>query len=94
MFETIANKYQRTLKRKLKVPEIAGREVSWTSFAWVRMAHGAGIHVSVCVLACLDCQNQFTCELKLFAQVALTISVCSRICGFTNGLRSNTKLLK
>ena len=35
----IANKYyegkmQRTLKRELKVPEIAGREVSWTSFAW------------------------------------------------------------
>ena len=34
-----ANKYyegqmQRTLKRELKVPEIAGREVSWTSFAW------------------------------------------------------------
>ena len=35
----IANKYyvekmQRTLKRESKVPEIAGREVSWTSFAW------------------------------------------------------------
>ena len=35
----IANKYyegkmQRTLKRELQVPEIAGREVSWTSFAW------------------------------------------------------------
>ena len=35
----IANKYfegkmQRTLKRELKVPEIAGREVTWTSFAW------------------------------------------------------------
>ena len=27
-------KMQRTLKRELKVPEIAGREVSWTSFAW------------------------------------------------------------
>ena len=35
----IANKYyegkmQRNLKRELKVPGIAGREVSWTSFAW------------------------------------------------------------
>ena len=35
----IANKnyegqMQRTLKRELKVPEIAGRELSWTSFAW------------------------------------------------------------
>ena len=35
----IANKYyegkmQRTLKRELKVPEIAGREVSWTSSDW------------------------------------------------------------
>ena len=35
----IVNKYcegkmQRTLKRELKVPEIAGKEVSWTSFAW------------------------------------------------------------
>ena len=35
----IANKYhegkvKRTLERELKVPEIAGREVSWTSFAW------------------------------------------------------------
>ena len=35
----IANKYyegkmQRTLNRELKVPEIAGREVNWTSFAW------------------------------------------------------------
>ena len=35
----IGNKYhegkvKRILKRELKVPEIAGREVSWTSFAW------------------------------------------------------------
>ena len=35
----VANKYhegkmQRTLKRELKVPGIAGREVTWTSFAW------------------------------------------------------------
>ena len=35
----IANKYyegktQRTLKRELNVLEIAGRELSWTSFAW------------------------------------------------------------
>ena len=35
----MANKYnegktQRTLKRELKVPGIAGREVSWTSFVW------------------------------------------------------------
>ena len=35
----IANKYcerkmQKTSKSVLKVPEIAGREVSWTSFAW------------------------------------------------------------
>ena len=35
----IANKYsegkmQRTLKRYFKVPDIFGREVNWTSFAW------------------------------------------------------------
>ena len=32
----IANegKMQRTLNRELKVPEIAGKEVNWTSFAW------------------------------------------------------------
>ena len=39
MFETDSNKYyegkmQRTLKRKFEVPEGAGREVSWSSFAW------------------------------------------------------------
>ena len=38
-FRPVANKcyegqMQTTLKRELKVPEIAGREVSWTSFAW------------------------------------------------------------
>ena len=27
-------KMQRTLKRELKVPETAGREMSWTNFAW------------------------------------------------------------
>ena len=35
----IANQYyegkmHRTLKKSLKVPEITGRELSWTSFAW------------------------------------------------------------
>ena len=35
----IGNKYsegktQRSLKRELKAPEIVGREMSWTSFAW------------------------------------------------------------
>ena len=61
----MANKYcegkmqRRTLKRELKVPEIAGREVSWTSCA----AHGAGIHVNVCVVACFVCQNQFCLKL-------------------------------
>ena len=64
----IANKYhegkmKRTLKRELKVPEIAGREVSWTSFAWLRLAHNAGnAVVGICVVACLVCQCQFPCE--------------------------------
>ena len=31
--------------------EIAGRKMSWTSFARVRFAHDANIHVSVCVVA-------------------------------------------
>ena len=28
----------------------------------MRLAHDAGVHVGVCVVACLVCQNQFTCE--------------------------------
>ena len=64
----IANKYylredaEDIVKRKLKVPEIAGREVSWTSFCLVSLAHDAGVHIGVCVVAFLVCQNQFTCE--------------------------------
>ena len=50
----MANKYyegkmQRTLKRESKVPEIAGME--FDQFCFVRLARGAGIHVSVCVVA-------------------------------------------
>ena len=44
-------------------------------FCLVRLAHGAGIHVSVCVVACLVCQNQFTCELN-FLRRSHSLSVC------------------
>ena len=74
----IANKYyegkmQRTLKRELKVSEIAGSELD--QFCLVRLAHGAGIHVSVCVVACLVCQNQFTCELNIMRR-SHSLPVC------------------
>ena len=94
----IANTYfegktQRTLKRELQVPEIVVRGSELHQFCLVRLAHGAGIHVSVCVVACLDCQNQFTCQLDLLRR-SHSLSVCSHILGFTNGLCSNAKLLK
>ena len=58
-------------------------------FCLVRLVRGAGIHVSVCVVACVDCENQFTCELN-FLRRSHSLSVCVlRIWGFTNGLRSN-----
>ena len=36
---------------------------------------GVDIHVSVCVVACLVCQNQFTCELKIL-RGSHALSVC------------------
>ena len=48
-------------------------------FFFVRLAPGACIHVSVCVVACFVCENQFTCELNFFASVALTISVFTHL---------------
>ena len=56
----IANKnFERKLakdfeKRELKVPEIAGKEVSWTSFCLVRLAHDVGIQCLRCCLHCLS----------------------------------------
>ncbi len=92
----IANKYyegrmQRILKKSSKKLGDAGRERELDQFCFVRLAHGAGIHVSVCVVACFVCQNQFICELNSLRR---SHWVCSRIWGFTNGLRSNGKLLK
>ena len=63
----MANKYyegemQRTLKRESKVPEIAGRGSGLDQCCLVRLAHDAGIHVGVCVVVCLVCQDQFICE--------------------------------
>ena len=58
----IANKYhegkmKRTLKRELKVPEIAEREANGTSVAWRDCrAHDA------LVGSCLVCQRQFAIE--------------------------------
>ena len=49
-------------------------------FCLVRLAHGAGIHVSVCVVACLVCQNQFTCELN-FLRRSHSLSVCVHASG-------------
>ena len=68
------------LKREFKVHEIAGEEVRWTSFCLVRLVHGLGIHVSVCVVACLDCQNQFTCDLK-FLLKSHSLPVCVHTSG-------------
>ena len=33
--------------------------------AVVRLTHDAGIHVNLCIVACLVCQDQFVCELNL-----------------------------
>ena len=49
-------------------------------FCLVRLAHGAGIHVGVCVVACLVCQNQFTCKLN-FMRRSRSLSVCVHASG-------------
>ena len=49
-------------------------------FCLVRLAHGAGIHVSVCVVACLVCQNKFTCKLN-FMRRSHSQSVCVHASG-------------
>ena len=85
MFETnseqvLCSSDAKNRKRKFKVPEIAGRKVSWTSLCLVSLAHGTGIHVSVCVVACLVCQNQFTCELNFLLR-SHSLSVCVHASG-------------
>ena len=66
----IANKYhegkvKRTLKRELKVPEIAEREANGTSVAWQDCrVHGA------LGASCLACQRQFAIEENSRAMVA------------------------
>ncbi len=50
-------------------------ETELDKFWLVRLAPGAGINVSVCAVACLDCQNQFPCELN-FLRRSHSLSVC------------------
>ena len=40
------------------MPENCWKASELDQFCLVRLAHGAGIHVSVCVVVCLVCQNQ------------------------------------
>ena len=49
-------------------------------FRVVRLAHGAGIHVSVCVVACLVCQKQFTSELNFLCR-SHSLSECVHASG-------------
>ena len=75
----IANKYhegkvKRTLKRELKVPEIAEREANGTSCSWLRLllSKVMACHFNASVVAgfdldgnsvsCLACQRQFIIE--------------------------------
>ena len=72
----IANKYhegkvKRTLKRELKVPEIAEGEANGPSLSWRDLAHAMvmalcisasvarGSEPAACVAACLACQRRF-----------------------------------
>ena len=72
----IANKYhegkvKRTLKRELKVPEIAEGEANGPSLSWRDLAHATvmashisasvvgGSEPAACVAACLACQRRF-----------------------------------
>ena len=72
----IANKYhegkvKRTLKRELKVPEIAEGEANGPSLSWRDLAHATvmalyisasvvrGSELAACVAACLACQRRF-----------------------------------
>ena len=75
----IANKYhegkvKRTLKRELKVPEIAEREANGTSVSWHILLHAnvmaccftarvaVGFDLDVCGASCLVCQRRFRLE--------------------------------
>tara|TARA_B110000027_G_scaffold77619_1_gene82672 strand:- start:337 stop:654 length:318 start_codon:yes stop_codon:yes gene_type:complete len=75
----IANKYhegkvKRTLKRELKVPEIAEREANGTSVSWHILLHAnvmaccftarvaVGFDLDVCGVVCLVCQRRFGLE--------------------------------
>ena len=49
-------------------------------FCLVRSAHCAGIHVSVCVVACFVCQNQWICELNIMRR-SHSLSVCVHASG-------------
>ena len=93
----IANKYhegkmKRTLKRELKVPEIAGREVSWTSAAWRDWRTLLAIRLLVIALL-------LALSVRTSSRVDETFHVCrfcfgggSRVTGFTYGLYWNARL--
>ena len=49
-------------------------------FCLVRSAHGAGIHVSVCVVVCFVCQNQWICELNIMCR-SHSLSLCVHASG-------------
>ena len=81
----IANKIlwredSKDFEKRVKVPETAGNASELDQFCLVRLAHGADIHVSVCVVACLACQNQFTWEVN-FLRKSHSLSVCVHASG-------------
>ena len=62
-------------------------------FCLVRLALGAGILVSVCVVACLVRQNQLKCELN-FLCGSHSLSVCVHASGHLQMDCGQTQLLK
>ena len=84
----------------LSIYVIGGNETEeLDEFCLVRLARGAGIHVSVSVVACLVCHNQVTCELN-FLRRSHSISVCVHAsrdlqmdCAETQSYRSDRSLL-
>ena len=57
------------------MPETAVTESELDQFCLVRLALGAGINVSVCIVACFVSQNQLTCKLD-FLRRSHSLSVC------------------
>ena len=79
----IANKYYegkgaKDIEKRVKSAWNCWNGNELDRFCLVRLAHGTGIHVRVCVVSCQDCQNQFTCEKKLRR------SHSPPACGFTH----------